>query len=585
MSEYDHNTNARQIYLRLVRYSLVHWRPFLFAVVGMGAYALTDTTLIWLIKPFLDGSFVNKNPRIIHIMPVAILALFFLRGVARFVSGYGMDWVGRRVIKTLRSQVFDHLLTLPTAYYDKHTSGSLLARLTYHVEQVATSTTTAITTMVRDGLTVVGLLALMFYLSLKLALFAVIVVPPITLLVRVVSRMFRRYNSRIQDSMGDVTHVSEEIISGQRVVKTFGGEDYERSHFEEVNEHNRRLNMKLAAATAGSVPLIQFIAAFAVAGIIFVSTRPDVLGQMSPGTFVSFMGAMFSLLTPIKHLTTVNAQMQRGIAAAGDIFHLLEEPKEDAGGKRTLKRARGEVRFDDLSFAYSTGGRVLKHINLDVHSGETVAFVGRSGSGKSTLLSLLPRFYDPSEGRILLDGHDIREYPRKDLRAQIAFVDQNVVLFNTTIAGNIAYGDLSDASREEIRRAAEKANAWEFIERMPEGLDTEVGQSGLRLSGGQRQRIAIARALLKKAPILVLDEATAALDTESERYIQEALENLMQSCTTFVIAHRLSTVQNADRIVVLSEGRVVEQGRHQALLARDGHYAALYRMQFRESAA
>lgn len=585
MSKRRENPDAKQIYLRLVRYAMAHWRPFLIATLGMGLYAVTDTTLIWLIKPFLDGSFVHKNPRIIHVVPLAILALFFLRGVARFVSGYGMDWVGRHVIKTLRRQIFDHLLVLPAAYYDRYTSGSLLARLTYHVEQVATSTTTAVTTMVRDGLTVAGMLGLMFFLSMKLALFAVIVVPPITVLVRIVSRMFRRYNSRIQDSMGDVTHVSEEAIGGHRVVKSFGGEAYEREHFEEVNEHNRRLNMKLAAATTGSVPLVQFIASFAVAGIIFAATRPDVLGEMSPGTFVSFMGAMFGLLNPIKHLTTVNAQMQRGIAAAGDIFELLEEPAEDAGGSLPLTQARGAVSFEGVSFAYPSGGQVLSNISLNAHEGETVAIVGRSGSGKSTLLSLLPRFYDPGEGRIVLDGHDLREYRRADLRSQIAFVDQNVVLFNTTVARNISYGGLTGASREEIRKAAERANAWEFIRDLPNGLDTPVGQNGLRLSGGQRQRIAIARALLKKAPVLVLDEATAALDTESERYIQEALSELMKSRTTFVIAHRLSTVQNADRIVVLSEGRIVEQGRHQALLARDGHYAVLYRMQFEESAA
>jgi subfamily B ATP-binding cassette protein MsbA len=581
----QHADNTRGIYLRLLRYALAHWRPFIVAALGMGLYAGADTALIWLIKPFLDGSFVDKNPRIIAIMPVAVLVLFFLRGVARFISNYGMNWVGRRVIKELRRQIFDHLLMLPAAYYDRYTSGSLLARLTYHVEQVATATTTAVTTLVRDGLTVAGMLALMFFLSVKLTLFALIVGPFIAILVRIVSRMFRRYNKRIQDSIGDVTHVSEEAIAGQRVVKAFGGTPYERDYFEEVNERNRRLNMKLAATKAASVPFVQFIAAFAVAGIIFAATRPELLSAMSPGTFVSFMGAMFSLLTPIRRLTTVNAQLQKGIAAAGDIFQLLEEPAEDAGGSVPLPAAQGDICFEDVGFSYPTGPPVLDNINLAVRQGETVAFVGRSGSGKSTLLSLLPRFYDPVEGRIVLGEHDIRDYRRADLRAQIAVVDQNIVLFNTTVAGNIAYGELAGAGRDAIRRAAVRANAWEFILRMPEGLDTRVGQGGVRLSGGQRQRVAIARALLKKAPILVLDEATAALDTESERYIQSALSELMQGRTTFVIAHRLSTVQNADRIVVMSEGRIVEQGRHQTLLARDGHYAALYRMQFEESAA
>ncbi len=581
----QHADNTRGIYLRLLRYALAHWRPFIVAALGMGLYAGADTALIWLIKPFLDGIFVDKNPRIIAIMPVAVLVLFFLRGVARFISNYGLNWVGRRVIKELRRQIFDHLLMLPAAYYDRYTSGSLLARLTYHVEQVATATTTSVTTLVRDGLTVAGMLALMFFLSVKLTLFALIVGPFIAILVRIVSRMFRRYNKRIQDSIGDVTHVSEEAIAGQRVVKAFGGTPYERDYFEEVNERNRRLNMKLAATKAASVPFVQFIAAFAVAGIIFAATRPELLSAMSPGTFVSFMGAMFSLLTPIRRLTTVNAQLQKGIAAAGDIFQLLEEPAEDAGGSVPLPAAQGDICFEDVGFSYPTGPPVLDNINLAVRQGETVAFVGRSGSGKSTLLSLLPRFYDPVEGRIVLGEHDIRDYRRADLRAQIAVVDQNIVLFNTTVAGNIAYGELAGAGRDAIRRAAVRANAWEFILRMPEGLDTRVGQGGVRLSGGQRQRVAIARALLKKAPILVLDEATAALDTESERYIQSALSELMQGRTTFVIAHRLSTVQNADRIVVMSEGCIVEQGRHQTLLARDGHYAALYRMQFEESAA
>lgn len=586
MTSIDWTRHPRAVYLRLLRYATPYWRHFLVGIVGMALFAVSDTTLIWLMKPLLNGTFINKDPFVIRWTPVALVFLFMVRGIAGYVSTYGMSWVGRQVIKSMRGELFEHILGLPTGFYDRMASGQLITLLTYHVEQVANSSTTTVTTMVRDGLTVVGLMGLMFYTSWRLTLFAVVVGPLIAYLVREVSRRFRRYSSRIQDSMGDVTHVAEEAIIGHRVVKTFNGQPSERAHFEDVNERNRRLNMKLVITRAASVPIIQTIAALAVGAIVYMATTQAMLNRLSAGDFVVFMGAMMGLLNPIKQLTNINAELQRGIAAAGNIFDLLGEPLEDGGGDLRLDRAEGHIRFAHVEFAYPHVGRTVLHdIDLEVKPGQTIAFVGRSGSGKSTLLSLLTRFYDPVRGRILLDGHDVRDYRLHDLRNQVAFVDQNVVLFNDTVARNIAYGAVEDTPEESIINAAKMAYAWDFIEALPQGLHTEVGQNGVMLSGGQRQRLALARALLKNAPILILDEATSALDTESERYIQHALEALMRTRTTLVIAHRLSTVQNADRIVVMDGGQVVEQGRHHELLQRDGHYASLYRMQFEGAAA
>jgi len=586
MSVADWTRHPRAVYWRLLQYARPYWRHFVVGIVGMGVFAAADTTLIWLMKPLLNGTFINKDPFVIRWTPVALVCLFIVRGGAGFISTYGMSWVGRQVIKSMRRELFEHILGLPTAYYDRVASGQLITRLTYHVEQVANSSTTTITTMVRDGLTVVGFFGLMLYTSWRLTLFAVVAGPIIAYLVSEVSRRFRRYSSHIQDSMGDVTHVAEEAIIGHRVVKTFNGQPSERAHFEEVNERNRRLNMKLVTTRAASVPIVQTIAAFAVGAIVYMATTKAMLDRLSAGDFVVFMGALMGLLNPIKQLTNINAELQRGIAAAGSIFDLLAEPLEDRGGSLRVERAQGHVCFDSVDFAYPHVGRTVLHqVGLEVLPGQTVAVVGRSGSGKSTLLSLLPRFYDPFRGRILLDGHDVRDYRLHDLREQVAFVDQNVVLFNDTVARNIAYGAVADASEAAIVEAARMAYAWNFIQALPQGLHTEVGQNGVMLSGGQRQRLAIARALLKNAPILILDEATSALDTESERYIQRALEALMRTRTTLVIAHRLSTVQNADRIVVMDAGRVVEQGRHEDLLQRDGHYASLYRMQFEGAAA
>jgi ATP-binding cassette, subfamily B, bacterial MsbA len=571
------------VYRRLLRYTLRHWQVFALALLFSMLNAATDTAIVYLMKPLLDGSFVEKNPMIIRWIPAAFLVLIMLRGVFAYLAAYNMSWVGRRVVHDMRSEIFDQFLRLPVQFYDHQAYGNLLTRLTYHVEQIAESVTGAVATMVREGMTAIGMIALLFYLNWRMAIFILVVAPIVVLMVRIISQRFRRYSSRIQDSMGDVTHVGEELITGHRVVKVFGGEQYERKHFAEVNEKNTRLNVRLARTKAAATPIIQLPAAWVIAAVIYFATRDSMLAQITPGTFMAFLGALMGLNAPIKQLSMLNATLQKGIAAAADIFKLLNQPGEPVGGQRALSRAQGDLHFEGLGFVYpQTSRRVLQDIELRIAPGQTVAFVGRSGAGKSTLLSLLPRFYDATEGCIRLDGHDIRDYPMRDLRRQIAFVPQSVTLFNDSIARNIAYGDMEDTPEPRIIEAAKHAHAWEFIEPLPEGLHTRVGQNGVLLSGGQRQRLAIARALLKDAPILILDEATSALDTDSERKIQEALEYLMRRCTTLVIAHRLSTIQKADLIVVMEQGRVVEQGKHADLLTLGGHYAALHAMQFHE---
>ena len=573
------------VYKRLLRYAFPHWPVFLAAALGMVAVAATEVGYMSLLKPLLDGSFVEKDPKTIRLMPYAIMGLFIVRGVASFAAIYGMSWVARHVVKAMRGQVFDHLLGMPTRFYDRMSVGQLIARLTYHVEQVADATTNVLTSLIKDGLTVIGLIGLMFWLNWKLSIFVVIVGPAIAVVLRYVSRRFRSVQKRIQQNVGVVTSAAEETIAGQRVVKVHNAQSMERARFAVVNERARSLAMKIVATKAGSEAVIQFIAAVAIASIVFYATQPEMLDKITPGTFVAFMGAMLGLLGPIKSLTNVNEKLQRGITAATDLFKLMSEEREPPGGDRELGRARGDLEFRDVRFRYRAElTEALRGVSVKVGAGETVAFVGRSGSGKSTLLALVPRFYDPDEGALLLDGHDLRDYPLERVRAQVALVDQQVRLFDATVADNIAYGLSPIPDEARIIEAARAAHAWEFIEKLPQGLATQIGPNGATLSGGQRQRIAIARALLRDAPILILDEATSALDTESERLIQAALERLVQGRTTLVIAHRLSTIQNADRIVVMQDGRVLEQGRHEELLALGGHYAALHRMQFEEAA-
>lgn len=571
------------IYRRLLTYIKPYKFMFSLAILGMVLAALTQPMFAALMKPLLDEAFVAQQPDSIQRMPLLILGIFLIRGVAEYFSTYHMSWVGRQVIKTLRREVFEHFLLLPVRFFDHNTAGTLISQVTYNIEQVAESTTNVLTVMVRDTLTIIGLIGLMLWLNPFLSLFIFAVVPLLVLLVRAVSHYFRRYSGRIQDSMGDVTQVTEEVIQGQRVVKVFGGEDYERQRFESVNENNRRLHMKLAKVRAASTPIMQLIAAIGIAAIIYVATMPSMLKDITAGGFVAFLSAMMLVTPALKRLTNLNAPLMRGIAASESIFKLLDESREDTEGTLVIERARGDIDYQGVTFAYGADkSKVLKDISFRIPAGKTYAFVGRSGSGKSTLVNLLPRFYDPLAGTIRVDDNDISQLGLQNLRRQIALVSQDVVLFNDTIAHNIAYGGLHDAGLEEIRQAASAAHILEFIDSLPEGFDTMVGDRGVLLSGGQRQRIAIARALLKNAPILILDEATSALDTESERHIQAALEELMRNRTTLVIAHRLSTVEKADCIVVMQDGQIIETGRHAELLQRDGVYAGLYRLQFRD---
>jgi subfamily B ATP-binding cassette protein MsbA len=509
-----------------------------------------------------------------------------MRGLAGFTSTYGMSWIARSVVKQLRGELFEHMLKMPVRFYDRMSSAQLVAKLTFHVEQVAEAASNALTVVIKDGLTVIGLIGWLFYLNWQLALFCMIVAPFIATIVRYVSKRFRKVSKRIQDNMGQVAQAAEESVTGQRIVKIHNAQRFESSAFERVNDRARALALKIVATKGGSEATIQFIAAWAVAGIVYFATQPERLSEITPGTFVSFVGSMLALMSPMKNLGNVNERVQRGIAAAGDIFKLIGETPEPLGGSLPLDRAQGSIEFRDVRFRYNDElPDALKGVSVKIEPGQTVAFVGRSGSGKTTLLSLIPRFYDVDSGAVLIDGNDLREYPVDRLRAQIALVDQQVRLFNASVAQNIAYGFDTLPPEAELIEAAKAANAWEFIQKLPQGLNTMIGQNGTMLSGGQRQRLAIARALLKNAPILILDEATSALDTESERLIQAALERLVVGRTTLVIAHRLSTVQRADLIVVMQDGCATEQGRHDELLARGGIYASLYRMQFEEPVA
>jgi len=572
----------RGIYRRLARYSLAHWPLLAVGVAGMVVSALAEPAFAALMKPMLDGSFVERDPQAITWVPVMLVAVFLAASVASFVTGYAMAAVGRLVIKALRAEVFAKYLTLPTEFFDTATSGSLISRLTYDVEQVAEAATTSLTILIRDSLSVIGLIGWMLYLSWELTLGLFVVIPFVAWVAHFVTGRFRRISRRIQGSMGDVTHVAQEVIEGQRVVKVFGGQDYEQRRFERANERNRQLNLKLAVTRAASVPVLQFLIALVLAGIIYVATRPAFHDEITVGTFMSFMTAMMLLLQPIRRLANVNAAIQKGIAAGESLFAVLDEPSERDGGGRRLARVEGRIGFEHVSFRYhgDDAPLVLDDISFSVPAGQTWALVGRSGSGKTTLVNLIPRLYEVTSGRITLDDIPIDEVGLVELRDQIAYVGQHVTLFNDTVRANIAYGRLQSASDAEVIAALRAANAWEFVQELPRGLDTEVGEKGMLLSGGQRQRLSIARALLKNAPILILDEATASLDTESERAIQAALDELLKGRTTLVIAHRLSTIRNADNILVMEQGRIVESGSHDVLMAKGGAYARLYRLQF-----
>ncbi|OZC37344.1 lipid A export permease/ATP-binding protein MsbA [Marinobacter vinifirmus] len=571
-------------YKRLLTYVKPFWLAFSLAVLGNIIYAAASTGMAAAME-YVITAIENPTDQNRMLLTGLIVGVFALRGLGTFFSQYFISYVGRNVINALRNDVFDRLMTLPSRYFDDNAAGRLVSKLTFNVEQVAEAATNAITITLREGLTIVGLLGFMLYTNWKLTLVFLTVGPVIGFVVSYASKRFRRISKRIQGSMGDITHVASESITGYRVVRTFGGEDYERERFRDVSERNLKQSLKMASTQAISVPVIQVLVAIAIAALVWTMLAPEIRGEMTTGQLVAFITAATTMAKPIRQVTSVHAKIQKGVAAAYDVFETMDEqPEEDRGGFAP-ERVEGRIEFDQVSFRYRDQlDNVLEGISLSIPAGQSVALVGRSGSGKSTLVSLLPRFYEFTGGDIRIDDHSLKEFSLQALRSQIALVNQNVVLFNDTIAANIAYGALRDCSREEIREAAAKAHALEFIDRMPEGLDTMIGDNGVMLSGGQRQRLAIARALLKNAPILILDEATSALDTESERHIQEALETVMEGRTTLVIAHRLSTIEKADRILVMDKGHIVESGNHDELLAADGAYAQLHQIQFSEQA-
>lgn len=587
LTTWNNTTGAGRfdVYLRLSTYARDYWLVGMLSLIAMVVSGASQAVFAWLVKPMLDAGFVARDPVTMRLIPLGLLGIFVLRGLSNFGASYGMAWISRRVIKRLRSEVFERLLTLPKRFYDNASSGMLLSKLTYNVEQVASAGADALVTVVRDTATAVFLMIYMFFISWHLALGLFAVGPVLAIVILYISKRFRRISHRIQKSVGSVAYVAEEAIEGHEVIKIFGAQSHERRRFEQANERNRRQFMKFVAIKALSTPVVQLVAALALTVVIYLATLHGGVANITVGAFVSFITSMILLLQPLKRLTQVHALIQRGLAAGESIFEVIDQVPETDSGTMNLQRACGRIEYQGVRFAYRNGEHeVLRGIDICIEPGETVAIVGPSGSGKTTLASLLPRFYEPSAGRILLDGVPIGEYRLAALRAQIALVGQQVMLFDDTVAGNIAYGCLSEVGMDEVRRVAELANAREFIERLPRGFDTMIGENGVLLSGGQRQRIAIARALLKNAPVLILDEATSALDTQSERLIQHALDTLMRGRTTLVISHRLSTVENADRIIVLDEGCLIEAGTHSELIARGGLYADLHRIHRPQSA-
>ncbi|MBI5898640.1 MAG: lipid A export permease/ATP-binding protein MsbA [Rhodocyclales bacterium] len=578
-------TGSRELYLRLLSHVRPHWKGFALTLAATALAAATEPLFPALMKPLLDKGFGQGEQGWLAWLPLAIVGIFLLRGVAGFLAGYGMSWVSNKVITDLRQLMFERLMRLPASYFDAHASSIPATRIAYDVNGVAAAATSTLTVLIRDTLSVVGLVAWLLWLNWKLTLISLAVIPLTALVVRAFSRRLRRLSLSAQEGMAQMNQVLHESIRGHKVVKIFGGEEHATARFYKVNNALRGYGMRQAIAAAAVAPITQIFASVGLAIVVWVALQQSAGNETTVGGFVSFITAMLLLLAPLKHLADINAPLQRGLAAAESVFRMLDEATEVDIGNVALGRARGEIEFATVGLRYVGAERdALAAVELAIRPGETVALVGPSGGGKTSLVNLVPRFYHAGSGQIRIDGRDIETLTLASLRANIAHVGQDVFLFDDSVAANIAYGGKRDASRAEIEAAARAAHALDFIEALPQGFDTLIGENGSRLSGGQRQRIAIARAILKDAPILILDEATSALDSESERAVQEALETLMRGRTTLVIAHRLSTVEHADRIVVLAQGRIAEIGSHAELLAAGGLYAGLYRLQFTEAA-
>jgi subfamily B ATP-binding cassette protein MsbA len=589
------------VFKRLMTYVMPMKGMLALSILGLIVYGLVDAAFIAFIKPFIDEGFsqtptvvagvelptsggFSANKDVMMMAPLVVIGMFTLRGVANFVSTYCISYLSAQLIMDMRQQVFEHYLRLPVSYIDRENSGNLISRVTFDTEQIARASGSALISIVRDSITVIGMLALMFFYSWKLSLCILVIGPLMGVVISVVSKRFRKVSVQIQSAMGGVTATTEQMIKGHKNVLSFGGQETESKRFFEVNDRNRYQNMKLAMAQSISQPVIMIIGSFALAFVLYAASLEGMSDDLTAGTFAAILGAMLAMLQPIKNLTRVNAEFQRGIAACTTVFELLDTEPEADHGQHQAERVNGHLRFDNVTFSYPEQGRsALSGIDVEVKPGKTLALVGRSGSGKSTMASLVTRFYTGlTEGDIRLDDVSIYDYSLKSLRSQVALVSQQVTLFNDSIANNISYAYPGEVTREQVTKAATLAHAMEFIEQLPDGLDTQIGENGVLLSGGQRQRIAIARAMLRDAPVLILDEATSALDTESEKAIQKGLDNLRHNRTSIVIAHRLSTIESADEILVIDQGRIVERGTHQSLIGQKGVYAGLHQMQFGE---
>jgi subfamily B ATP-binding cassette protein MsbA len=575
-------TTTWQNFKRLMSYTKPYKVGFIAAIIGMLGYAGIDAYVFSLLQPLLDDGLTGKNPDFMKWAPLFIVIMFVLRGICHFIGNYCLAWVGTHVVADLRQSLFEHIMCMSVGFHDKESTGSLISKLTYDSEQVLNTTSKALLTMVQQGAFVIGLLIVMFTQSWQLSLIFLFIMPVIAVIVSIVSKRFRKISTEIQGAMGQVTSATEQVFNGHKVVLTFGGQEREFERFHEINKNNRQQRMKMVAVRSFSVPMIQIIASFSLASVLYAATLDGLKETLTPGIFTAVLMSMVMLLRPIKLLTTVNSEFQTGMAACVSIFNVLDQKTEQDNGTKILTSPKGKLAFKDVSFWYSDSNtKAINKVSFEVEPGQTLALVGRSGSGKSTASSLFLRFYDANEGEVQIDGENICDFQLKSLRQQFAYVSQQVVLFNDTLENNIAYGK-PDATKEEILAAAKSAHVTEFVEKMPNGFDTVIGENGAMLSGGQRQRIAIARALLCDAPFLILDEATSALDTESERHIQAALQTLQKNRTCIVIAHRLSTIESADKIIVMEQGEIVEQGDHQSLLAENGAYAKLHNFQFNE---